>query len=157
MSRGKTNAVRLLDSAGIEYELREYSVDDGAIDGLSVARKVGMEPEMVFKTLVATGDRTGPVVFCLPVSAELDLKKAAGASGNRKIEMLPLRELTPLTGYVRGGCSPLGMKKKFPFFMDEIAQVFDSLAVSAGRKGLQMVLAPADLQELAGGEWADLT
>jgi len=153
----KTNAQRLLELKQIPHEILSYPVDPDALDAVTVALAVGLEPERIFKTLVARGSQTGPVVFCIPGPATLDLKKAAEASGNKKVEMLPLKELLPLTGYVHGGCSPLGMKKVFPFWLDETAELFETVGVSAGARGLQMLIAPKLLLELAGGTLADLT
>lgn len=153
----KTNAVRLAQAAGIALETREYDVSDEDYDGTHAAQKLGLDPALVFKTLVMRGDKTGPIVCCLPVAQELDLKKAARASGNKSVEMLHVKELLPLTGYVRGGCSPIGMKKQFPTYIDETAQLFDQIAVSAGMRGEQMLLAPGDLCALIGAEFCDIT
>ena len=152
----KTNALRAVESAGIAYETRQYDVSDGNFDGLEAARKIGLDPETVFKTLVLSGDKGSNLVCCIPVSEEVDMKKAARASGNKRVEMLPLKELLPLTGYVRGGCSPIGMKKAFPTFIDETAQLADKIAVSAGERGEQLVIAPDDLKNLIGAKYADL-
>ena len=116
-----------------------------------------MPPEQIFKTLVARGEKRGYLVFCIPVCCELDLKKAAKAAGDKKVELIHVKELLPLTGYIRGGCSPVGMKKKFPTFLDETAELWDKIAVSAGARGLQMILPPLALMELIGGVSADLT
>lgn len=141
----KTNAVRILEQLGIAYRLREYPIaDDQHLDAVSVANLVGMEPESVFKTLVARGDRHGPCMTVLPGPATLDLKALARASGDRSVSLLALKEVTPLTGYVRGGVTALGAKKTLPVYLDETALLFDEIAVSAGRKGLQILLAPAD-------------
>ena len=153
----RTNVMRLLDAAGIPYETREYSWDESDLSGTHAAEAIGLPPEQVFKTLVARGDKTGPLVFCIPVAENLELRKAAAASGNKRVEMLPLKELSGLTGYVRGGCSPIGMKKKFPTCIDETAILFDAIAVSAGMRGEQIVLSPAALAEYIGAEFADLT
>ena len=152
----KTNALRILDAHSVAYDAVEYDVDEDALDAVSVAMKIGAEPESVFKTLVARGDKTGLCVFVIPGPFELNLKKAAAASGNKSVELIHLRELTPLTGYVRGGCSPIGMKKQYPTWIDETAQLFDRIYASAGQRGLQMFLAPADLLRVVGAEWADL-
>ena len=141
----KTNAMRLLDAAGIAYRTTEYEYDESDLSGRHAAEQLDMPAEQVFKTLVARGDRSGPVVFCIPVLDELDLRRAASVSGNKKVELIHLRELLPLTGYLRGGCSPIGMKKKFPTYIDETCILFDEIAVSAGARGKQIILAPHDL------------
>jgi Cys-tRNA(Pro)/Cys-tRNA(Cys) deacylase len=140
----KTNAARLLDSLGIPYELRDYEVDPDDLAAESVARKIGLPPEQVFKTLVARGDRTGVLLAVVPGDAELDLKALARASGDRKAEVVPLREVQPLTGYVRGGVTALAGKKDYPVFVDETVELFDVISVSAGARGTQILLAPAD-------------
>ena len=152
-----TNAMRLLDSAGISYRAVEYAWEENDLGGLHVSRETGMDPDQVFKTLVARGDRTGILVFCIPVGCTLNLKKAAAASGNKKVEMTLMRELLGLTGYIRGGCSPLGMKKQYPSFIDETAVLYDEIAVSGGARGLQIVLSPEDLISFAGITPTDLT
>lgn len=152
----KTNAVRILDSMGIEYGCITYDSDDGKIDGVAVANKTGQDPATVFKTLVATGHSRELYVFCIPVEYELDLKKAAKVSGEKCIEMLPLKDLTKNTGYVRGGCSPIGMKKHYRTFVDESAVLNEKILVSAGCIGMQMVLKPEDLVRAAEAEYADL-
>lgn len=141
----KTNAARILDRAGIHYELREYEVDEDDLSAPSVAAKVGMPPEQVFKTLVARGDRTGVIMAAIPANAELDLKALAGASGNKKVELVAVKEVLGLTGYIRGGVSPVGVRKPYPFYIDETVDLWDQVAVSAGVRGCQMVLAPDDL------------
>ena len=148
--------MRVLDAQDIAYATASYEVDDSNFDGNLVARKIGLDPDSVFKTLVCVGDKGSHIVCCIPVTQELDLKKAARAAGQKRVEMLPLRELLPLTGYVRGGCSPIGMKKAFPTFIDETAQLFDRIAVSAGKRGEQIILAAEDLRHLIGGTFADL-
>ncbi len=153
----RTNVMRLLDAAGIAYETREYPWQEDDLSGTHAAQELGMPPEQVFKTLVARGDKTGPLVFCIPVEENLDLRKAASASGNKRVEMLPLRELTGLTGYQRGGCSPIGMKKKFPTCIDETAVLFDSIGVSAGMRGAQILLNPQALADYIGAQFAELT
>jgi Cys-tRNA(Pro)/Cys-tRNA(Cys) deacylase len=139
----KTNAARLLDSLGIPYELRDYEVDPDDLAAESVARKIGLPPEQVFKTLVARGDRTGVLLAVVPGDAELDLKALARVSGDRKVEVVPLREVTPLTSYVRGGVTALAGKKDYPVFVDETIELFDAISVSAGVRGTQLLLAPA--------------
>ena len=128
----KTNVMRLLDAAGVHYRTAEYEYDESDLSGRHAAEQLDLPAEQVFKTLVARGDKTGPVVFCIPVLDELDLRRAAAVSGNKKVELIHLKELLPLTGYLRGGCSPIGMKKKFPTYIDETCILFDEIAVSAG-------------------------
>jgi len=140
----KTNAARLLDSLGISYELREYEVDLEDLSAGTVARKIGLPAEQVFKTLVARGDRTGVLLAVVPGDAELDLKALARLSGDRRVEVVPLREVQPLTGYVRGGVTALACRKDYPVFADETLELFDQVSVSAGMRGLQILLAPAD-------------
>lgn len=152
----KTNVMRILDQKKISYAPHAYPVGDAAPDGVTVARLLGQDPAAVFKTLVAKGASGGYYVFDIPVEATLDLKKAAKAVGEKSIAMLPARELLPLTGYVHGGCSPVGMKKRFPTVFDETAELFDTICVSAGRVGHQVELAPAELIALVGGTTADL-
>lgn len=152
----KTNAIRILESHKIKFETVYYEVDENDLSGETAALKVGAEPETVFKTLVCIGDKTGHVVFCIPVITELNLKKAAAASGNKKVEMIKLKDLLPLTGYVRGGCSPVGMKKLFPTYIDETAQLFENIYVSAGVRGMQMKLSPDDLLKIVEAVFADL-
>ncbi|AXI01054.1 Cys-tRNA(Pro) deacylase [Sporosarcina sp. PTS2304] len=152
----KTNAIRILESEKIPHEMRSYDIEDGHNDGQSVAHKTNESPEHVYKTLVAMAGKTERFVFILPVTAELDLKKAAKAAQCKKIEMLPMKELTKETGYVRGGCSPVGMKKDFPTFIDRQAEVLEYLLVSAGKIGLQMKVAPKDLAYITKAEFADL-
>jgi Cys-tRNA(Pro)/Cys-tRNA(Cys) deacylase len=152
----KTIAARLLDQLQIAYELRAYDVNEDELDAITVARKVNMPPEATFKTLVARGDKTGVMMACVPGDAELDLKKFAAATGNKKIELVAVREIQALTGYIRGGVSPLGSKKKYPLFLDETALLHDRISVSAGQRGFQLILSPLDLQQAAGAELADL-
>ena len=152
----KTNAVRILESANIAHKLHMYDVSDGEISGVAVANKIGQEPEQVFKTLVTEGRTTGLNVFVIPSNVELDLKKAALAAGDKYVEMLKARELEPKTGYVHGGCSPIGMKKQFPTFIDETAQLYDTINVSGGRIGLQIELSPDDLATLVDAKYNDL-
>lgn len=152
----KTNAMRLLDGAGINYRTATYEVDETDLSGIHVAAQLGQSPDQVFKTLVLEGEQSGYLVCCLPSSCELDLKKVARAAGDKKVEMIPVKELFPLTGYMRGGCSPLGMKKTFPTFIDETAILFDSIAVSAGMRGEQIIVEPSALAHLCGAQFADL-
>ena len=152
-----TNAMRLLMKAGIPFETGEYDVDESDLSGVHAAAALGVEPERVFKTLVARGDKKGLSVFCIPVAEELDLKKCAAVTGDKKIEMIHVKELLGLTGYIRGGCSPIGMKKKYPTWIDETAQLFDTIYVSAGLRGQQLILSPDDLRAFVDAEYADLT
>ncbi len=152
----KTNVMRLLEAASIPYRAAEYEYDEKDLSGLHAAEATGMPPEQVFKTLVAHGDRCGYLVFCIPVCCELDLKKAAKAAGDKKVEMITVKELLPLTGYLRGGCSPIGMKKKFPTYIDETAQLYDEIAVSAGARGCQIILNPDQLTDYCDASYEDL-
>jgi Cys-tRNA(Pro)/Cys-tRNA(Cys) deacylase len=140
----KTNACRILDSLGIPYQLCEYKVDPDDLSAESVAAKVGLPPEQVFKTLAVKGDRNAVSVAVVPGNYELDFKALAHLTGDRKIEMLPLKDVQSVTGYIRGGVTALGMKKDFPVFADETIELWDSVSVSAGQRGLQIILAPAD-------------
>ena len=152
----KTNAARLLDQMGIRYELREYEVDPEDLSAESVAAKVGLPPEQVFKTLVARGDRHGICLAVIPGDAELDLKALAAASGDRKIQLVPVKELQALTGYIRGGVTALAGKKEYPVYVDETIELFDIVSVSAGVRGLQILLAPADYLKASRGTLAAL-
>ncbi|GHV39748.1 Cys-tRNA(Pro)/Cys-tRNA(Cys) deacylase [Clostridia bacterium] len=152
----KTNAIRILEAAGAAHSVHEYGVSDGKLDGVSVAAKCGRSPDMVFKTLVTTGKTTGLNVFVVPVAFELDLKKAATAADDKYIEMIKSKDLEPLTGYVHGGCSPVGVKKQFPTFIDETALLNETMCVSAGRIGFQVELAPQDLADVVGATFHDL-
>lgn len=153
----KTNVLRHLDAAKIPYETREYPVDDDNFDGKLIAAKVDIPAEMIYKTLVLCGDKQSHLVCVIPVEKELDLKAVARASGNKSVSMLPQKELLPLTGYLRGGCSPIGMKKTYPVWLDETAQLWDEIAVSAGRRGCQVILPPDVLREQVNAGEADLT
>ena len=152
----KTNVMRTLDQKKIPYTAFSYD-PNGPIDGVSVAAETGLDAASVFKTLVTKGASGAYYVFDIPVAENLDLKKGAKAVGEKSIAMLPQKELLPLTGYIHGGCSPLGMKKLFPTCIDETAQLFDTICVSAGRRGLQVELRPDDLCAVIGAEYADLT
>jgi Cys-tRNA(Pro)/Cys-tRNA(Cys) deacylase len=143
----KTNVMRLLEQAKITYKAYEYEVDENNLGGEHVAELIGIPPEQVFKTLVAKGEKKGYVVFCIPVNTELNLKKAAVIIGDKKIEMLPVKDLLGTTGYIRGGCSPIGMKKKFPTYMDETAILFDEITISAGVRGCQLCIPRVALVE----------
>lgn len=148
--------MRILDSMNIEYDYMTYECEDGKIDGVSVAHKTGQNPEAVFKTLVSVGHSKELYVFCVPVEYELDLKKAAAASNEKNIELLPLKELTKNTGYIRGGCSPIGMKKHYKTFIDESALLQDKMLVSGGAIGIQLIIKPDDLLKAAEASYADL-
>jgi Cys-tRNA(Pro)/Cys-tRNA(Cys) deacylase len=153
----KTNVMRLLEQKKIPYTAHTYDHEEGvAVDGVTVARSLGQDVDTVFKTLVARGASKGVYVFVIPVAESLDLKKAARAVGEKSIEMVPVKEINPLTGYVRGGCSPVGMKKQYPTVFHETAEIVDQILVSAGKIGYQVELAPSDLIELVGGTTADL-
>ncbi|WP_153730307.1 Cys-tRNA(Pro) deacylase [Sporosarcina obsidiansis] len=152
----KTNAVRIIESEKIDYELRSYEVEDGHNDGISVANKTNEPAANVYKTLVAMASKTDLLVFIIPVADELDLKKAARATGFKKIDMLPMKDLTKETGYVRGGCSPVGMKKELPTCIDQQAESLDYILVSAGKIGLQMKLSPHDLAEVTEAKFVDI-
>ena len=153
----KTNAVRLVQQAGLPCREAFYEFDENDLSGNHAAEAIGMPPEQVFKTLVARGERTGINVFCIPVCCELDLKKAARAAGDKNMELGHVKELLGLTGYIRGGCSPVGMKKHFPTFFDETCQLYDEIAVSAGARGHQMIVPPEPLAELVDAGLVDLT
>ena len=152
----KTNAVRIVQQAGIPCREEFYEFDEKDLNGNHAAEAIGKPAEEVFKTLVARGERTGINVFCIPVCFELDLKKAAKAAGDKNMVMVPVKELLALTGYIRGGCSPVGMKKKYPTFIDETCQLYDEIAVSAGARGHQMLLPPESLAKLVDAEFVDL-
>ncbi len=152
----KTNAVRLVQQAKIPCREHFYEFDENDLNGNHAAQAIGMPPEQVFKTLVARGPKTGIHVFCIPVCCELDLKKAARAAGDKSIELVAVKELLGLTGYIRGGCSPVGMKKHYPTFLDETCILWDEIAVSAGERGHQMVLPPEGLQSITQAKLADL-
>jgi len=152
----KTNAMRMLDQAGIAYRAIEYEVDESNLTGVHVAAQIGLPLEQVFKTLLVSGDKQSYMVFCLPVGSELDLKKAARISGNRSVEMVPVKELFSLSGYIRGGVSPIGMKKKFPAYIDETAILFEWISISAGIRGCQLILKPEELIRYIEAAEADL-
>lgn len=156
MAKGKTNAMRMLDAQKVVYELITYESQDGKIDGVSVAEKIGKNPEAVYKTLVAQGGSKQIFVFIVPVTEELDLKKAAKAAGEKKVEMIPVKDIQKLTGYIRGGCSPVGMKKLYPSFIDAKSEELDLIIVSGGKIGMQMELKVDDLQKAIGAKLADL-
>lgn len=153
----KTNAIRLVEKAGIPYEEKFYEYDESDLSGIHAAQVLGMPEEQVFKTLVARGERTGINVFCIPVCCELDLKKAAKAAGDKNMELIHVKELLGLTGYIRGGCSPVGMKKKYPTYIDELCQLSDAIALSAGERGHQIIVPPLPIAALLDAKLADLT
>lgn len=152
-----TNVTRQLKQAGISFRIAEYEFDEKHLSGEYAAKEVGMPPEQVFKTLVTRGDKTGVLVFVIPVDKELDLKKAAAVSANKKVEMILAKELLALTGYLRGGCSPVGMKKKYETYIDKTAVDFEQISVSAGIRGCQMILNPRELIGYILAKQADLT
>ncbi len=153
----KTNVMRMLDKAGIPYVSREYAYEEKDLSGVHAAAELGFDCSMVFKTLVARGDKTGPAVFCIPVDKELDLKKAASASGNKSLSMLHVKDLPGLTGYLRGGCSPIGMKKSFPTYFDQSIENCKEVSVSAGARGCQVLLDAQALIRFVDGHTASLT
>jgi Cys-tRNA(Pro)/Cys-tRNA(Cys) deacylase len=155
-AKEKTNVARLLEAAGVEFDALSYEVDESDLSALHAAESLGIDPDQVFKTIVLEGERRGPFVCVIPGSCEIDLKKAARAAGDKSASLLPLKELEPLTGYVRGGCSPLGMKRSLPTFIDETALLFDRISVSAGRRGLQIFISPTALLGICGAGLADL-
>ncbi len=152
----KTNAMRMLDTHKIGYEVLAYEWEEGRGAGVHVAEELHLPEAQVFKTLVGKGNVTGPVVFCIPVAAELDLKQAARVSGNKSVELIAVKDLLGLTGYLRGGCSPVGMKKLFPTYLEQTAQSQETIIVSAGKRGHQMELAPQAICDLTKGTFADL-
>ncbi len=153
----KTNAMRLLDKAKISYEAIEYEVDENDLSGVTIAKKAHLDDKTVFKTLVAKGDKTGYLVFCIPVAKEVDLKKAAKISGNKKIEMVHVKDLLSLTGYIRGGCSPVGMKKKFDTYFDISCKNFDKITVSAGVRGCQLLVSSSEIIKFTNAKIDSLT
>ncbi|SNS03427.1 Cys-tRNA(Pro)/Cys-tRNA(Cys) deacylase [Anaerovirgula multivorans] len=153
----KTNAARILDKYKIIYELREYEVDKTDLSAENAALKVGIPLEQVFKTLVARGDKTGVIIACVPGGAELNLKKAASISGNKKVELVPLKEVQQLTGYIRGGVSPIGMKKNYPTYIDSSALQFPNIMISAGVRGCQILINPNDLLKVVAGTIGEFT
>lgn len=152
----KTNAARVLEAAKIPFELRTYEVVGEHQTALDVANAIGVRPEMIYKTLVLKGQKDPFLVAVIPSDAHLDLKKIAKASGNKNCEMLPMKDLLPTTGYIRGGCSPIGMKKPFPTYLEEMASLEEQIIISAGKKGVQLVISPEDLQRVIGATLADL-
>ncbi|MDR1326621.1 MAG: Cys-tRNA(Pro) deacylase [Treponema sp.] len=152
----KTNAMRLLDAAGIQYSTAEYEVDERDLSGVHAARMLNMPVERVFKTLVLRGASGAYIVCCIPVVDELDLRKVARVSGEKNVELIPMKELPIVSGYVRGGCSPIGMKKLFPTYIDETAELFDDISISAGARGVQIIMKVEDLNRHIGTVNADL-
>ena len=155
--KNKTNAMRQLDTAKIPYSVLSYPVDENDLSGTHVADTLGLDYQTVFKTLVARGDKSGILVLCIPVDRELDLKKAARVTGNKRIEMLEVKELLSATGYIRGGCSPIGMKKKYPTYIDKSALLYPTVAISAGVRGAQLWLSPSDLVAFVNATPEDIT
>ncbi len=143
----KTNAARVLDSLKVDYKLVEYEIDESDLSAETVAKKVNLPPEQVFKTLVARGDKTGVLIACIPGNVELDLKAMASVSKDKKVEMVSVKEIQPITGYIRGGVSPIGTKKRYPIFLDECAMEFPFISISAGVRGAQIFISPKDLIE----------
>ena len=157
MKEIKTNAMRILDKAKVIYTAHHYEPEEGKVDGIYVADKLGCPHEIVYKTLVTVAPSREHYVFVIPIAEEVDLKAAAKAAGEKSVEMIPVKDITSVTGYVRGGCSPLGMKKQFPTFVHETAASFDKIYISGGRIGTTIVLNPADLMKVINGTYADLT
>ena len=152
----KTNVMRLLDAAGITYETGTYEVDEHDLSGSHAADLMGADHDRMYKTLVLKGEKKGYMVFCIPVDEELDLEKAARAAGEKKVEMIHVKDMLGITGYIRGGCSPIGMKKHFPTYIEEMAQAFDTIMVSAGQRGVQVTLSPQDLRDYVEGTFVSL-
>lgn len=157
MAAPKTNAMRLLDGLGIAYEVRTYEVDPDDLSAESVARKIGFPVEQTFKTLVVRGEQNGVCLAVLPGNAELDLKALARATGDRRVEVVPLKDVQPLTGYVRGGVTALACRKDYPVYLDEFAQLYDRISVSAGARGIQILLSPADYVRATGARYAAIS
>lgn len=152
----KTNVMRILDKQKIPYSTKAYDYSEDDLSGVHAAASLGMDPSQVFKTLVGQGNKTGPVVFCIPSDKELDLKKAAACSGNKSVQLLHVKDLPGLTGYIRGGCSPIGMKKQFPTFIDETCRQYDAISLSAGMRGQQVLVSPEAVAGLIHAEICDL-
>lgn len=152
----KTNAVRLLEVNHIKHSIIEFDYNEYEIDAVTVAKKIGVEPESVFKTLVSINEKNDFFVFVIPANFELNLKKAAKVTGSKNVDLIKLKDLLPITGYIRGGCSPIGMKKAFPTFIDENAQLFNNIYVSAGSRGIQLNISPYDLCKIIHAKFADL-
>ena len=152
----KTNAMRQLDKAGVKYECIEYEVDESDLSGMHISEQTGTDPDIMFKTLVAKGEKNGYLVFCIPVNAELDLKECAVAAKDKRVELIAVKDLLSITGYIRGGCSPIGMKKNFPLFIDESAILYEKITVSAGMRGCQLLLNRAELLEFTKANVVDI-
>ena len=157
MKMNKTNAMRQLDAAKIKYEICEYEVDENDLSGTHIADQIKLPYEQVFKTIVTCGDKSGYIVFCIPCHKEIDLKAAASATGNKRVEPVHVKELLGLTGYIRGGCSPIGMKKKFATLFDESALTQEKITVSAGVRGMQLLLDTSDIIKFTAAKTADIT
>lgn len=153
----KTNAMRILDSKKIKYSIKEYEVNEDDLGAVAVAAKTGVDIDRIYKTLVLKGDKKGYIVACIPGSSEVDLKALAKVSGNKRVEMIAVRDLEKLTGYIRGGCSPLGMKKLFPTYIDEPAKGYDTIVISGGKRGLQIEVSPCDLADIVRGEFPKIS
>ena len=153
----KTNAMRMLDAAKIKYEVLTYEVDESDLSGIHIGEQLGLPFGMLFKTLVAKGDKTGYIVFCIPVDKEVDLRRAASLTGNKKIEMVHVKDLLSLTGYIRGGCSPVGMKKKFPTYFDASVAEWERITVSAGMRGAQLLLDREEIVKYTDAQVFSLT
>lgn len=152
----KTNVMRLLEAAGIPFETGTYEVDENDLSGSHAADLMGADHDTMYKTLVLKGEKNGYLVCCLPVDEELDLKKTAKAAGEKKVEMIHVKDMLSVTGYIRGGCSPIGMKKKFPTYIEETAQLYDKITISAGKRGVQVTLSPEAVREYTNGVFAPL-
>jgi Cys-tRNA(Pro)/Cys-tRNA(Cys) deacylase len=152
----KTNAVRIIESHNIPFSIATYEVDENDLSGINAAEKINADPDTVFKTLVSADEKNNIIIFSIPVTQELDLKKAARASGRKKIELIKVKDIFSVTGYQRGGCSPVGMKKNYPFFIDETSLLADQIFISAGKRGMQIRINPDDLLKITGGTAADL-
>ena len=152
----RTNVMRLLDAAGIHYETGTYEVDENDLSGSHAADLMGIDHDQMYKTLVLKGEKKGYLVCCIPVDEELDLKKVAKAAGEKKVEMIHVKDMLGITGYIRGGCTPIGMKKQFPTFIHESAADFDTIIISGGRLGVQLILSPQDLIKVTRGQFADI-
>ena len=147
----KTNAMRILDSKKIDYSIREYEVNESDLGAVAVAAKTGVDIDRIYKTLVLSGDKSGYIVACIPGAAELNLKALARVSGNKRVEMIPMKDLEKITGYIRGGCSPVGMKKSLPTFLDTDAENYETIVISGGRRGVQIEVSPEDLIKICRG------
>lgn len=153
----KTNAMRILEAENIDYKIVEYEVDESDLSGIHVVQQLGEDPDIVFKTLVLKGEKKGYIVCCIPVAEELDLKQVAKLVGDKKVDMIAMKDLLSVTGYIRGGCTPIGMKKKFPTYIDETAMLYEEILISAGVRGAQIVLNPEALISLIDGTYGVLT